>query len=62
MCSQFADVGCQKGGQTLNIVYNCEKFKETMHDVLHALGMYHEIQRPDRDEYVDIVWNNIIPG
>ena len=61
-CSQFADVGRQKAAQTVHIVYNSEKFKETIHDILHSLGMYHENQRPDRDRYVDTIWNNIIPG
>jgi astacin len=32
------------------------------HETLHALGVHHEHSREDRNEFVDILWNNIEPG
>ena len=32
------------------------------HELLHLLGVGHEHQRPDRDDYVEIKWENIQNG
>ncbi|XP_062553843.1 zinc metalloproteinase nas-14-like [Armigeres subalbatus] len=31
------------------------------HELLHVLGLFHEHTRPDRDDYVEVLWDNIEP-
>lgn len=33
-----------------------------LHEILHALGLYHEISRTDREQHVYINWDNIQEG
>ena len=30
-----------------------------MHELLHILGVSHEQQRPDRDQFIDMHWDNV---
>ena len=45
--------------QALNIGFGC-LFTDTIeHEMMHALGFFHEHARPDRDDHVIIHWDNI---
>ncbi|KAH6944441.1 hypothetical protein HPB50_003151 [Hyalomma asiaticum] len=56
-----SNVGMQGGEQTVALDPSlCMGLGQVAHEFLHALGFFHEHSRPDRDEYVDVVWNNIV--
>uniref|UniRef100_A0A3P9JX49 Metalloendopeptidase n=1 Tax=Oryzias latipes TaxID=8090 RepID=A0A3P9JX49_ORYLA len=47
-------------GQVLSIGSGCDSKAIVEHEFLHALGFFHEQSRYDRDDFVTIVWNNIL--
>ncbi|XP_006882189.1 PREDICTED: meprin A subunit alpha [Elephantulus edwardii] len=58
----WSEVGDQHVGQNLSIGERCDYKAIIQHEILHALGFYHEQSRTDRDDYVNIWWDEIIPG
>ncbi|XP_062954380.1 meprin A subunit alpha [Cynocephalus volans] len=55
-------VGDHHEGQTISIGEGCAYKAIIEHEILHALGFYHEQSRTDRDDYVTIWWDEIISG
>lgn len=49
-------------GQNVSIGSNCDALAIVEHEILHALGFYHEQSRYDRDTYVTIQLGNIQTG
>ena len=38
----------------------CATMNVAQHEMMHVLGFGHEQSRPDRNEYVEIIWDNIV--
>ncbi len=50
------------GPQAISIGKNCDKFGIVVHELGHVVGFWHEHTRPDRDEWVTIIRENIMIG
>lgn len=58
-CASF--VGFRGGVQNVYMGPTCTA-GNIAHEVIHALGFYHEHTREDRDQYIDILVDNIMKG
>lgn len=58
-CASF--VGCRGGAQPLYYSASCS-VGNLCHEIIHALGLHHEHTRKDRDQYITVQWQSIMPG
>ena len=55
-------IGFAGGEQIIKIGPKCNTQHTIIHETCHALGLWHEQSRPDRDNYLQILSNNIESG
>lgn len=53
-------IGRIRGPQDISLGTGCET-RAAIHELGHALGLWHEQTRADRDKYVKVLWQNIEP-
>ncbi|KAL3227037.1 hypothetical protein MRX96_024396 [Rhipicephalus microplus] len=58
----FSEVGMSGLRQLVSLNFEvCATYGTIVHELLHVLGLWHEQSRADRDRYVRVVWNNVVP-
>lgn len=59
----WADVGRGRGKTRIHLQPGCANALTTpIHELMHALGFHHEHNRSDRDDYIDVIYDHMIPN
>jgi len=58
----YSYIGKNGGSQTVSLDDGCLERGIIMHELMHAVGFFHEQSRPDRDQFVEVLYENIENG
>jgi len=53
------DESCQRQGQPVSLSKGCDSFLVAAHEIGHVVGLIHQHNRNDRDDFVNIIWKNL---
>ncbi|KAJ1078384.1 hypothetical protein K5549_018737, partial [Capra hircus] len=64
MAGCFSSIGRSGGMQVVSLGPSCLQRGPgiVLHELMHVLGFWHEHSRADRDRYIRVNWNEILPG
>lgn len=57
--SNYSDGVGMLGGQQIVTLANNYVYGHALHEIGHSIGLFHEQNRTDRDNYITILWDNI---
>lgn len=57
----WSQVGRRGGAQEISLGAGCG-VGPAIHEIGHAIGLWHEQSRSDRDNFIEIIWENINPS
>ncbi|GIY50828.1 zinc metalloproteinase nas-8 [Caerostris darwini] len=55
-------IGRVGGAQSVTLGRGCYTVGIMVHELMHTLGFVHEQNRPDRDDYITVLWDNVKEG
>ncbi|KAF7262595.1 hypothetical protein EG68_00126 [Paragonimus skrjabini miyazakii] len=61
-CCSYVGRRSEDEPQAISIGKNCDKKGIVIHELGHVIGFWHEHTRPDRDDHVDILLENVVDG
>lgn len=61
-CSSLVGRSWYPGSQDVSLATDCIHHGTIVHELMHALGFFHEQSRKDRDDYIKINYENMQPG